>query len=138
MAVVIMPTVMPVFVVPPEPPDSHVQAPALTLLPNTLTVTWHLVCSPLHHSHYSAASVEWFAEECRRVTGDVFETVDRGRRMLALRQPVGVVGAITPWNFPMSMITRKVGGLGDALGDLSKNHNYRSCVQSCFGFCGCA
>jgi acyl-CoA reductase-like NAD-dependent aldehyde dehydrogenase len=57
----------------------------------------------------SAASVEWFAAECRRVTGDVLETVDRGKRMITLKQPVGVVAAITPWNFPMSMITRKVG-----------------------------
>eukprot|EP00877_Chromochloris_zofingiensis_P000592 jgi/Chrzof1/10533/Cz05g02090.t1_SSADH[v5.2] len=55
-----------------------------------------------------AASVEWFAEECRRVTGDVLETVNRNKRMLVLKQPVGVVAAITPWNFPMSMITRKV------------------------------
>jgi acyl-CoA reductase-like NAD-dependent aldehyde dehydrogenase len=56
----------------------------------------------------SAASAEWFAAECRRVTGDVLETVDRSRRMITLKQPVGVVAAITPWNFPMSMITRKV------------------------------
>jgi acyl-CoA reductase-like NAD-dependent aldehyde dehydrogenase len=42
------------------------------------------------------------------VTGDVLETVDRNKRMLVLKQPVGVVAAITPWNFPMSMITRKV------------------------------
>lgn len=40
--------------------------------------------------------------------GDVLETVDRAKRMLVLKQPVGVVAAITPWNFPMSMITRKV------------------------------
>jgi hypothetical protein len=56
-----------------------------------------------------AASVEWFAEEAKRVCGDVLEPSSRDRRMLTLRQPVGVVGAITPWNFPMSMITRKVG-----------------------------
>jgi acyl-CoA reductase-like NAD-dependent aldehyde dehydrogenase len=56
--------------------------------------------------------VEWFAAECRRVTGDVLETVDRGKRMLTIKQPVGVVGAITPWNFPMSMITRKVSRVG--------------------------
>jgi hypothetical protein len=43
------------------------------------------------------------------VTGQVLETTARDRRMLVLRQPVGVVAAITPWNFPMSMITRKVG-----------------------------
>lgn len=53
-------------------------------------------------------SVEWFAEEGRRVTGDVLETINRDRRLLTLKQPVGVVAAITPWNFPMSMITRKV------------------------------
>lgn len=56
----------------------------------------------------SAGSVEWFASECRRVRGDVLETVDRNKRMLVLKQPIGVVAAITPWNFPMSMITRKV------------------------------
>ncbi|CAL5223342.1 g5844 [Coccomyxa viridis] len=55
-----------------------------------------------------ASSIEWFAEEGRRVTGDIFATVQNERRMLAIKQPVGVVAAITPWNFPMSMITRKV------------------------------
>ena len=55
-----------------------------------------------------AASIEWFAEEGRRVEGDIFATVQQDRRMLAIKQPVGVVAAITPWNFPMSMITRKV------------------------------
>ncbi|MEW5311842.1 MAG: hypothetical protein WDW38_003527 [Sanguina aurantia] len=54
------------------------------------------------------SSVEWFAEEGRRITGDIFETVSRDKRMITIKQPVGVVGAITPWNFPMSMITRKV------------------------------
>ena len=47
---------------------------------------------------------------CTARAGQVLETVGRDRRMLTLRQPVGVVAAITPWNFPMSMITRKVGG----------------------------
>lgn len=42
------------------------------------------------------------------MTGDIFATVQNERRMLAIKQPVGVVAAITPWNFPMSMITRKV------------------------------
>jgi succinate-semialdehyde dehydrogenase/glutarate-semialdehyde dehydrogenase len=55
-----------------------------------------------------AASVEWFAEQARRVTGEVLEPPLRDRRMLVLRQPIGVVAAITPWNFPMSMVTRKV------------------------------
>ena len=55
-----------------------------------------------------AASVEWFAEQARRVEGSVLEPPARDRRMLVLRQPVGVAAAITPWNFPMAMITRKV------------------------------
>eukprot|EP00201_Polytomella_parva_P012093 CAMPEP_0175062090 /NCGR_PEP_ID=MMETSP0052_2-20121109/13960_1 /TAXON_ID=51329 ORGANISM="Polytomella parva, Strain SAG 63-3" /NCGR_SAMPLE_ID=MMETSP0052_2 /ASSEMBLY_ACC=CAM_ASM_000194 /LENGTH=540 /DNA_ID=CAMNT_0016328043 /DNA_START=70 /DNA_END=1692 /DNA_ORIENTATION=+ len=54
------------------------------------------------------SSVEWFAEEAKRIYGDVLEPPSRDRRLLVLKQPVGVVGAITPWNFPMSMITRKV------------------------------
>lgn len=54
------------------------------------------------------ASIEWFAEECRRVNGDVLQTVSDGNRPVVIKQPVGVVAAITPWNFPMSMITRKV------------------------------
>ena len=55
------------------------------------------------------ASIEWFAEEAKRINGDVTEPVgSRDRRQLILKQPVGVVGAITPWNFPFSMITRKV------------------------------
>lgn len=54
------------------------------------------------------ASIEWFAEECRRVSGDVLQTVSPSNRPVVIKQPVGVVAAITPWNFPMSMITRKV------------------------------
>ncbi len=54
------------------------------------------------------ASIEWFAEEAKRTCGDVLETVSPDRRMLVLKQPVGVAGAITLWNFPMSMITCKV------------------------------
>eukprot|EP00884_Botryococcus_braunii_P000574 jgi/Botrbrau1/10517/Bobra.7_1s0001.1 len=53
-------------------------------------------------------SIEWFSEEARRVDGDVLQTTSNNRRMLVLRQPLGVAAAITPWNFPMSMITRKV------------------------------
>jgi succinate-semialdehyde dehydrogenase/glutarate-semialdehyde dehydrogenase len=55
-----------------------------------------------------AAYVEWFAEEARRVYGDVIPTVAADRRLLVVKEPVGVCGAITPWNFPSSMITRKV------------------------------
>ncbi len=57
---------------------------------------------------YAASFVEWFAEEAKRVRGDVIPTVNNDRRLLAIRQPVGVVAAITPWNFPSAMITRKV------------------------------
>lgn len=55
-----------------------------------------------------AGSIEWFAEEGRRIQGDVLQTVNPNTRFLTQKSPVGVVGAITPWNFPMSMITRKV------------------------------
>ena len=55
-----------------------------------------------------AAYVEWFAEEARRVYGDVIPTNAADRRLVVIKQPVGVCAAITPWNFPCSMITRKV------------------------------
>jgi acyl-CoA reductase-like NAD-dependent aldehyde dehydrogenase len=53
--------------------------------------------------------IEWFAEEAKRVYGDVLPVVIANRRSLVLRQPVGVCGFITPWNFPSSMILRKAG-----------------------------
>ena len=55
-----------------------------------------------------AAYVEWFAEEAKRVYGDVIPTIGNDRRLVVTKEPVGVCGAITPWNFPCSMITRKV------------------------------
>jgi len=55
-----------------------------------------------------AAYVEWFAEEGKRVYGDVIPTIGQDRRLVVVKQPVGVCAAITPWNFPCSMITRKV------------------------------
>ncbi len=55
-----------------------------------------------------AAYLEWFAEEAKRVYGDVIPTIAGDRRLVVLKQPVGVCAAITPWNFPCSMITRKV------------------------------
>jgi succinate-semialdehyde dehydrogenase/glutarate-semialdehyde dehydrogenase len=58
---------------------------------------------------YGAAFVEWFAEEGKRAYGETIPTNLPGRRLLALRQPVGVVAAITPWNFPAAMILRKAG-----------------------------
>lgn len=58
---------------------------------------------------YGAAFIEWFAEEGKRVYGDTIPTNDADRRLFALKQPVGVCAAITPWNFPMAMIPRKAG-----------------------------
>jgi succinate-semialdehyde dehydrogenase / glutarate-semialdehyde dehydrogenase len=55
-----------------------------------------------------AAYVEWFAEEAKRVYGDVIPTIANDRRLVVVKEPVGVCAAITPWNFPSSMITRKV------------------------------
>jgi succinate-semialdehyde dehydrogenase/glutarate-semialdehyde dehydrogenase len=55
-----------------------------------------------------AAYTEWFAEEARRIYGDVIPTVGNDRRFVVIKEPVGVCAAITPWNFPSSMITRKV------------------------------
>ena len=57
---------------------------------------------------YGAAFVEWFAEEGRRVYGDTIASNNPNQRIITLKQPVGVVAAITPWNFPIAMITRKV------------------------------
>jgi len=56
---------------------------------------------------YGAAFIEWFAEEGKRVYGDVIPTPQASRRIIVLKEPVGVVAAITPWNFPNAMITRK-------------------------------
>ena len=58
---------------------------------------------------YAAAFIEWFAEEARRAYGDVIPGHQTDKRLLVLRQPVGVVAAVTPWNFPAAMITRKAG-----------------------------
>ncbi len=57
----------------------------------------------------SAAYIQWFAEEARRVYGDIIPSPWPGRKLLVTKEPVGVVGAITPWNFPSSMISRKLG-----------------------------
>jgi succinate-semialdehyde dehydrogenase/glutarate-semialdehyde dehydrogenase len=58
---------------------------------------------------YAASFIEWFAEEGKRLYGDVIPAHQTDKRILVLRQPVGVVAAITPWNFPAAMITRKAG-----------------------------
>jgi len=57
---------------------------------------------------YGASFIEWFAEEGKRVYGDVIPTHKPGTRLVVLKEPIGVVAAITPWNFPSAMITRKV------------------------------
>ena len=57
---------------------------------------------------YAASFLEWFAEEARRVYGETIPTHDRSKRLLVLKQAIGVCAAITPWNFPLAMITRKV------------------------------
>jgi succinate-semialdehyde dehydrogenase / glutarate-semialdehyde dehydrogenase len=58
---------------------------------------------------YAASFIEWFAEEGKRLYGDVIPPHQADKRLLTIRQPVGVVAAITPWNFPAAMITRKAG-----------------------------
>ena len=57
---------------------------------------------------YGASFVEWFAEEAKRISGDVMSSTWSDKRMVVLKQPIGVCASITPWNFPIAMITRKV------------------------------
>ena len=58
---------------------------------------------------YAASFIDWFADEARRVYGDTIPAPSPDRRILALKQPIGVTAAITPWNFPTAMLTRKAG-----------------------------
>jgi len=58
---------------------------------------------------YAAAFIEWFAEEGRRVYGDTIPGHQADKRLIVIKQPIGVTAAITPWNFPAAMITRKAG-----------------------------
>ncbi len=58
---------------------------------------------------YAASFIEWFAEEAKRAYGEVIPGHAADKRIVVLKQPIGVVGAITPWNFPSAMITRKIG-----------------------------
>ena len=68
---------------------------------------------PLHEAKgevaYAASFLEWFGEEAKRVTGAIPTTTWSDKRMMVLKQPIGVCASITPWNFPLAMITRKVG-----------------------------
>ncbi|MGE8065471.1 aldehyde dehydrogenase family protein, partial [Pseudomonas sp. NPDC089569] len=58
---------------------------------------------------YAASFLEWFAEEAKRVYGDVIPGHQPDKRLIVIKQPIGVTAAITPWNFPAAMITRKAG-----------------------------
>jgi succinate-semialdehyde dehydrogenase/glutarate-semialdehyde dehydrogenase len=58
---------------------------------------------------YGASFLEWFGEEAKRAYGDTIPSTARDKRIVVIKEPVGVVGCITPWNFPIAMITRKVG-----------------------------
>ena len=58
---------------------------------------------------YAASFIDWFAEEAKRIYGDTIPQNAKGRRILVLKEPIGVFAAITPWNFPSAMITRKAG-----------------------------
>ena len=57
---------------------------------------------------YGASFIEWFAEEAKRIYGETIPTTDNNKRYIVIKQPIGVCAAITPWNFPIAMITRKV------------------------------
>ena len=57
---------------------------------------------------YGASYIDWFADEARRIYGDVIAPPDQQKRILTIKQPVGVVAAITPWNFPNAMLARKL------------------------------
>ena len=57
---------------------------------------------------YGASFIKWFAQESLRLYGDIIPTFSRSKRILVIKQPIGVVAAITPWNFPVAMITRKI------------------------------
>ena len=58
---------------------------------------------------YGAGFIEWFSEEAKRTYGDTIPSHARDKRIVVVKEPIGVVGCITPWNFPIAMITRKVG-----------------------------
>lgn len=58
---------------------------------------------------YAASFIQWFAEQAKRINGEIIPPAKTGARILATREPIGVVAAITPWNFPMAMLTRKLG-----------------------------
>jgi len=68
-----------------------------------------VISESLGEVNYGASFIEWFAEEAKRTYGDIIPQHTKDRRLVVLKQSVGVTAAITPWNFPLAMITRKVG-----------------------------
>lgn len=68
-----------------------------------------VISESLGEVDYGASFVEWFAEEAKRTYGDVIPPPTKDRRLVVIKQSIGVVAALTPWNFPLAMITRKVG-----------------------------
>lgn len=93
----------------PEGPVMHAHPVAPCSEFRRLDGVDRLLHPPAHqHATRSINSLEWFAEEAKRIDGDLICSPASSKRYLVMRQPVGVVGAITPWNFPFSMITRKV------------------------------
>ena len=83
---------------------------------------------------YAASFIEWFAEEAKRIYGDVIPLPQTDRRGVVIRQPVGVCAAITPWNFPAAMITRKSGsGSGRGLRHGIEAGQGDTLVRSCAG-----
>lgn len=57
---------------------------------------------------YGASYIEWFAEQCKRIDGDIIPSPSKDKRIMCIKQPVGVVACVTPWNFPNAMLTRKI------------------------------
>ncbi|MEZ2127028.1 MULTISPECIES: NAD-dependent succinate-semialdehyde dehydrogenase [unclassified Sinorhizobium] len=99
-----------------EQRSSHLKKLAALMIENTEDLAAIMTIEqgkPLSESRgeiaYSASFIEWFAEEARRIYGDIVPTPVPGRRLIVQKQPVGVFAAITPWNFPSAMITRKAG-----------------------------
>ena len=68
-----------------------------------------VITESLGEVNYGASFIEWFAEEAKRTYGDVIPATTKDKRIVVIRQSIGVTAAITPWNFPLAMITRKVG-----------------------------
>ena len=81
---------------------------------------------------YAASFIEWFAEEAKRVYGDTIPSPWNDRRLVVIKQPIGVCAAMTPWNFPAAMIARKAGpALAAGCTMIAKARQF----HPVFGFC---